>query len=564
MEEKRTKRREWVKTVAIIFLIIMLVLTFFSQTIMNYSLPEVATQTVENGTLTSKIRGGGVVESGDPHVIVSKLTKTVESIPVRVGDSVKKGDVLIVLAEGESSEVEQAKTALEEARKNYETALLSVDIKASDILAAEKNIPVSTYRQQLTSMQDEYKKAVDDRDRIMAELADLEAKKTELEKQKTYFDNIENDAVSRETIAKTALDLVEKDMNNAHDALDSAIQIRDALEDSIEVLTVSGGDAGAIEELVQRKNAADAVVNDAQGYYDGRVNAYNDALNNYNNAVSEKEQAGLGKLQKTYELDLSIRNYQAEIEKKTAESISAEDKATEKGNKITEIKESFDRIMGIQSEMDGVERAKKELEKVQKDYAGGSIVADIDGVVTSINATSGKELTTGTEAVVIQPEGQQYTMSFTVTNDQAKKLSVGDKAEVINNWYYSDVEVTLAKIMPDKTEPAQKKMLVFNITGSINPGQTLNVSVGQKSADYDLIVPNSAIKEDGNGKFVLVVDKKSGPLGNRYIARRVDVEILANDDTRTAISGALYNYEFVVTTATKPVEAGKQVRLVEQ
>ena len=48
MNEKETKKkREWVKNAAIVFLSIMLVLTFFSNTIMNYSLPEVATQYVD-------------------------------------------------------------------------------------------------------------------------------------------------------------------------------------------------------------------------------------------------------------------------------------------------------------------------------------------------------------------------------------------------------------------------------------------------------------------------------------------------------------------------------------
>ena len=37
--ETNVKKREWVKTVAIIFLAVMLVLTFFSNTIMNHSLP---------------------------------------------------------------------------------------------------------------------------------------------------------------------------------------------------------------------------------------------------------------------------------------------------------------------------------------------------------------------------------------------------------------------------------------------------------------------------------------------------------------------------------------------
>ena len=48
-----------------------------------------------------------------------------------------------------------------------------------------------------------------------------------------------------------------------------------------------------------------------------------------------------------------------------------------------------------------------------------------------------------------------------------------------------------------------------------------------------------------------------------YKATRVDVEVLASDDNNTAISAPLYGYEYVITTSTKPVEAGKQVRLSE-
>ena len=71
----------------------------------------------------------------------------------------------------------------------------------------------------------------------------------------------------------------------------------------------------------------------------------------------------------------------------------------------------------------------------------------------------------------------------------------------------------------------------------------------------------SAVREDNNGKFILIVESKRSPLGTRYTASRVDVEVLASDDTQSAISGALYGYEFVITTSTKPVEAGKLVRL---
>ena len=59
------------------------------------------------------------------------------------------------------------------------------------------------------------------------------------------------------------------------------------------------------------------------------------------------------------------------------------------------------------------------------------------------------------------------------------------------------------------------------------------------------------------------MESKSSPLGNRYIATRIDVQVQASDDNNTAITAPLTGYEYVITTSNKPVEAGKQVRLNE-
>ena len=103
---------------------------------------------------------------------------------------------------------------------------------------------------------------------------------------------------------------------------------------------------------------------------------------------------------------------------------------------------------------------------------------------------------------------------------------------------------------------------MFRLTGEVDPDTNLTLSIGQKSANYDCIVPNSAIRTDSNGTFVLAVVAKSSPLGSRYTATRVDIQELAKDDTNTAVSG-LSAGDFVITTSTKPIEAGKQVRLVD-
>ena len=108
MNENVSKRRDWIKNVAIIFLAVMLVLTFFSNTIMNYSLPEVATQYVQMGTITAKIRGTGNVEATDPYNVMVKESRVISSVAVKQGDTVEKDQVLYYLEDAESDELKKA------------------------------------------------------------------------------------------------------------------------------------------------------------------------------------------------------------------------------------------------------------------------------------------------------------------------------------------------------------------------------------------------------------------------------------------------------------------------
>ena len=93
-EEKKPNRKDLIKNIAIIFLSIMLVLTFFSNTIMNYSLPEVATSMVEPGSVTTKIRGTGTLMADDPYKVTIQESRVIASVAVKEGDVVEKGQVL--------------------------------------------------------------------------------------------------------------------------------------------------------------------------------------------------------------------------------------------------------------------------------------------------------------------------------------------------------------------------------------------------------------------------------------------------------------------------------------
>ena len=79
------KNREWVKNAAIVFLAVLLVLTFFSNTIMNRSLPEVATQDVTDGAIVSKVRGSGTVTANGNNQVKMEKTRVIRAVLVKAG-----------------------------------------------------------------------------------------------------------------------------------------------------------------------------------------------------------------------------------------------------------------------------------------------------------------------------------------------------------------------------------------------------------------------------------------------------------------------------------------------
>lgn len=124
MKEVETSRKQIIKKVAVIFLVGLLILTFFSNTIMNYSLPEVATEPVTVGTVSNKVRGQGIVETNSDYEVTVSGSRTVKEVKFEVGDTVKKGDVLFTFDEGENTELKEAEDMLEQMEFDYAKSLL--------------------------------------------------------------------------------------------------------------------------------------------------------------------------------------------------------------------------------------------------------------------------------------------------------------------------------------------------------------------------------------------------------------------------------------------------------
>ena len=200
--EFKPKNREWVKNAAIIFLAVLLVLTFFSNTIMNRSLPEVATAGVTDGSIVAKVRGSGTVKANGSHNVKTTQTREIRSVMVKVGQEVQTGDTLFVLGAGDSQELEAAKENLRDLQYayqksavnmpdfNYTTELRAVETASNNLDAADKaySDALTTYNLMKDSLTDQ-----DTLDKLSdAEKAMTEAYNTLISVQSSYDSAYQN------------------------------------------------------------------------------------------------------------------------------------------------------------------------------------------------------------------------------------------------------------------------------------------------------------------------------------------------------------------------------------
>lgn len=556
----KSKKREIIKNVAIVFLAVMLVLTFFSNTIMNYSLAEVSTSYVQGGNITTRVTGSGTVKSVDPYSVVTEQSRKIKSVAVRVEDEVEKGDVIYYLEDTESDELKQAKSDLADLISGYEKAVIESGLSAGQISQIESGGSGT-----LASFMSE----LDGKDKGVADAKkaydEAQAKVDEIQKQIDLCKDSSVDTSKEKKKVKEA----QKKVDEAEKALSEIVteytvkenaynQAKEIYEKLLEAN--NGNDLADDDQVKIDYKNAEAAYNEIFAKYTEKETALNSAKSALSKAQdaldNKKAQTSTNSTKENLESQLVVAEFDRDRAKEKYEEITAgkEDVLNEILAKIA-IADSYAKITEKRQEVKDIEDAD----------IGGEIVAPVSGTITSLGYVAGETTSPDEEAAVIQIAGKGFTLSYPVTRTQAQKVKVGDEVTIGDGWWYSDIKANLVAIQPDRNSANGDKILEFELQGeSLVAGQTLSLSVGQKSSYYDFVVPNNAVKEDANGKFILIINSKNTPFGSRYIAKRCDIQVLESDDMYTAFTADLYGYEYVITTASKPVKSGDQVRLTSE
>ena len=642
------KRREWVKTAAIIFLTIMLLLTFFSNTIMNYSLPEVSAKYVQSGSLSEQIRGTAAVEAAQQYEVkYTGASRVVQAVEVKQGDTVEKGQVLLRFEEGESPDLQQAQSDLEAKQDEYRTKLLDAGVDYSTDELSIKNLQEDIARlKESLGGSDDYLKKLDEQKALEDKINDLTKQSNELTKESKVFE----DALTHITEQLTALssddyesldDVYSKELSPLYDNVVKYKAEKEKYDKKVEQITKELGKEVTNEDIINKQAEIEKLQSQLsslnQKYLDALFDDKADIIS-INQSISDTN-TDLGKAKsELYELynkqttsnlisqklktatnnqttftnsftnaENKLNLKKIEVSKKlNAEKKSVKAKADKKNNELDNVKAEIEDVKLDKTQADAdletinsieskerdlesqrlalqkkqkddlvaagkddiatealqrdIKRLEEKVEKLKADAAGGEITAQVAGVISSMKIAAGETLESGTSVASIEMTEKGYTASFSVTLDQAKKVKVGDNADIQYFWG-GEAQAKLTQIKADQSD-SQKKQLVFDVTGDVTPGQSLQLVLGGKGQPYECIIPNNAIKEDSNGKFVLTVVAKSSPLGNRYIAKRADITVLASDGVNTAVTGVVQS-DFIISTSTKPINAGDQVRLVD-
>ena len=677
----KVKNRAWVKNAAIIFLSVLLVLTFFSNTILNRSLPEVTGQNAYNGEISTAVRGKGTVTANEAYSVSVETSREITRVNARVGDIVEAGFVLFELEPADSTELEAAIKALEDLQYNYSHKILSLSkdyelenlqydledaleqqvksVAAAEALTAAKAINETAQEDlrvasealeelegRIAELTEEINAGVDE-DLITGEMKEkkekLEQAKARYESAKKVYEDAQSHgsldvspyvkavaeasaaegralvtvALRMDTMYQSGYDPhagADPDEDPAAVPLPAAGTVVRAYHDyHTEALKGATADAGLVNSLlVELLNHPDNAIYQEVIDWKAAVQAHRQAQINLDIATSyaqdltglkssvdsaayavERAQAAWDDAISDIRIDGKIERETLRAQLKTMQSAltpiskaakeAAEVLAKAEADATVKPEAAADAVKlaqrAIERKMDELEssEALKNLElgrdreaiadqqavvdKLRNKEMGTEVTTRYGGTVLSIDVMVGDKTVPGNTLATIEINGKGYTLEFSVSNEEVQRVRIGDIA-TISSWGRNETVCTLVAIRTDRENPTRRKLLEFDVTGdNVVAGENLEISLGSRTQYYNFVVPNSAIREDADGKFVLIAAEKQTPLGTRYIATRVDITIVDQDTRNAAITGDFDWSPFVITTSSKPIEPNTQVRL---
>ncbi len=222
-----------------------------------------------------------------------------------------------------------------------------------------------------------------------------------------------------------------------------------------------------------------------------------------------------------------------------------------------------------QAASEQVETARKEL-KILKGYkkAKGKILADGDCMVLE-NSIQAGSITSGTEYLSLGNNG--WKLRGEIAKEDKNKVTKGAAVSVqFASGGKMETEIESVETAGDKADEEQEENTGFVWHTALPEGSGAEESElftwkteTESEEEYDQVIPLSALREDVEGAYCLIIEETEQMLGTQQTAKRVPVTVLEKDGTKAAIVSELRKEDQIIVSSEKFVTGGNRVRIKE-
>ena len=547
---KGSARRARVIKAMIAFVALLAVLTFFSNTIMNMTIPKVMGSYASRGNLSYSNGSRGEIVVDNQTEIKGLEGRVVDEIKVTSYDTVKKGDTILTLKPIEDDETLATKKASLKTLEREKAYAARQPKQATDF--SIQTDAINTAKTTLSEAKDTLKK--------------VQNKKSAISNNQKIIDEESVKKVSLEATVAAAAKTVE----DLKTQIDKLLTEKAPLDAQITVYKETNTPEPTEDELLNNSTPYAILVNKVKEKEE-EIKKLNDLLKPAEERMNEAS-ADLaeceGKISKAEAAIESLEGLPSEASAKN-EVTSAQNALNNANKAYSDAKKTAsveaDKAKDTENDRDeDIAKLKAEIEKLEEAAKITEIKAPAAGFVYNLSVAAGDSLTSKTVVGYILPEEhRECSVTFKFDTKVAQNIWAGQQLEITSGFAQS---CTVISKKPDPDNPRGKMLVKCHIDGEDSwPGEEITVNAGRGNDNYKCVVPSSAVNEDNGGQFVYAIIGSSTPLGDKYTVKRIDVTVEATDGAFSAITsakGELDKYDvMIVIRSEKPLEDGQRVRL---
>ena len=207
-----------------------------------------------------------------------------------------------------------------------------------------------------------------------------------------------------------------------------------------------------------------------------------------------------------------------------------------------------------------VDQAQAQLAGLGNQTGYANLVADVAGVVTSVDAEPGQVLAAGTPVLRIAQDGPRDVV-FAVPEDKVGKLKVGSQV-LVQAWAEQKSASAVVREVAASADAVTRTYTVkVGLTGSENWPLGSTVTVAPKALDRSgpsvIKLPTSALQHDGEKAAVWVLEKAT------MTVRLQPIAITTADGNDVVVSRGLEPGMLVVSVGAHVLNPGQKVTIYQ-